>query len=126
MSKVKLNITEHDTFRLYLEEDHSGYFYEVPQELYEEYKKIEEKYQSVQNKIRTLMKTSSEIDEDRADVSYQEGDKVLRVYSEDPLFPVGAYAKVKAVNNDDKILLLELEDGSQYTAGFFYVSKVIK
>lgn len=40
------------------------------------------------------MKTSSEIDEDRADLFYEEGDKVLRVHSEDPLFPVGAYAKM--------------------------------
>jgi prefoldin subunit 5 len=126
MKKVKIHINEHDSFRMYLSEDHFGYYKEVPLELYERYKKVEEEYQAIQSEIRKLNERLPEIDEDELFVDYVKGDKVLRMESKDPIFPKGSFATVKFVNKEDKVVIVELEDGSQFTSHCAYVSKVIE
>ena len=121
--KVKAHVNEHDSFRLYLDLDHFGYYREIPLELYQEYLETEKKFQEVQQKLRDLLKNQPEIDEDEIEkIPLKKGMKVIRIKSEDPIFPVGATAVVKAINEDEKIALLTLDDGSQYTSSIYNIS----
>jgi DNA-binding XRE family transcriptional regulator len=49
---------------------------------------------------------------------FKVGDKVFRINSTDKIFPNGMRATIMKINKDEKLAVVQLPDGSQYTASF--------
>ena len=58
-----------------------------------------------------------------ANKKFKVGDKVFRINSTDKIFPNGMKAVIRKINKDEKLAVVKLPDGSQYTASFDKLKK---